>query len=291
MAVFALLVLSVPAWLRAQTQQRIVYASALTADGKPATGLGPSDVVVREDRTTREVLNVVPAADPMDIALLVDNGQASEPLIRDFRNGLTAFIRTIQADPTGARHNVAIITVGERPTINTDYTRDLDAAIKGANRFFATPGSGTYMLDGIIETSQGLRRREATRAVIVALVGANGPEFSNRAYQAVLAPLRTSGATLHVVVVGNQRTLDQERQITFDMGSRDTGGRFETVLASMGLPVRLTELATELTHQYKVTYARPESLIPPEKVTVSAGRAGLTVRGIPARNQPERGTR
>lgn len=290
-ALFAVLVVCVPALLQAQAEQRIVYASALGQDGAPASGLGPSDFVVREDRTTREILNVVPASEAMEIALLVDNSQAADPFVRDFRAGLTAFINAIGTDPSGARHQVAVITVGERPTINTDYTRDLEAALKGANRIFATPGSGAYMLDGIIETSRGIQKRESTRAAIVAVVTANGPELSNRVYQAVLEPLRASGAALHVVVVGSPRTLDQDRQITFDLGTRDTGGRFETVLTGMGLAPRMTQLANELTHQYKLTYARPQTLIPPERVTVAAARQGLTVRGIPARNQPERGGR
>jgi hypothetical protein len=290
-ALLALVLVSVPAWLRAQAEQRVVYASALDGSGAPAQDLGASDFVVREDRTTREILNVVPAADPIDIALLVDNSQAADLLVRDFRAGLTAFIKAIAADPSGARHQVAVITVGERPTINTDYTRDIDAAVKGANRIFATPGSGTYMLDGIIETSQGLRRREATRAAIVAVVTANGPELSNRVYQAVLEPLRAAGATLHVLVVGSPRTLDQDRQLAFDLGTRDTGGRFETVLTGMALAPRMTQLANELTHQYKITYARPQTLIPPDRVTVGAARQGLTVRGIQARNQPARGER
>ena len=50
------------------------------------------------------------------------------------RQGLTEFIKTIGADPSGARHQVAVITIGERPTINTDYTVDADQAIKGVNR-------------------------------------------------------------------------------------------------------------------------------------------------------------
>ena len=40
------------------------------------------------------------------------------------------------------------------------------------------------------------------------------------------------------------------------------------------------QLAEELTHQYKVTYARPQTLIPPDRVTVSAAKPGLTIRGI-----------
>ena len=41
----------------------------------------------------------------------------------------------------------------------------------------------------------------------------------------------------------------------------------------MALAGTLTQLADELTHQYQVTYARPQSLIPPERVTVD-GRQG-----------------
>lgn len=289
-ALAGLCVLWVPALL-AQAEQRIVYASALDQSGAPAEHLGPADFVIREDRTQREILNVIPASDAMEIAVLVDNSQAAEPLIRDLRTGVTAFIKTVGADATGAAHRVAVITIGERPTINTDYTRDLDAAVAGANRIFAQPNSGAYMLDGIIETTQGIRKREAARSIIVGITTANGPDLSNRFYQAVTEALRTSGAALHIFVVGSPRTLDQERQLAFDIGTRETGGRFETVLTGMGLAPRLTQFARELTHQYKITYARPQTLIPPERVTVSAARAGITVRGLPARNQPERGGR
>ena len=40
----------------------------------------------------------------------------------------------------------------------------------------------------------------------------------------------------------------------------------------------MQQLADELANQYVVTYARPEALIPPEKVAVSVTRPGLTVR-------------
>ena len=42
---------------------------------------------------------------------------------------------------------------------------------------------------------------------------------------------------------------------------------------------RLTQLARDLTHQYKLTYAIPQTLIPPEKVTVESARKDLEVRG------------
>src|SRR5206468_1781303 len=42
---------------------------------------------------------------------------------------------------------------------------------------------------------------------------------------------------------------------------------------------KLKEVAVELTHQNLVTYAHPDSLIPPERITVAAKRPGLTARG------------
>jgi hypothetical protein len=64
-------------------------------------------------------------------------------------------------------------------------------------------------------------------------------------------------------------------------GPRTTGGQYDTLLASSALTGRLKRLAAELTQQFRVTYSRPQSLIPPERITVSAERPGLTVRGTP----------
>jgi hypothetical protein len=273
------LAVSVPVLIHAQTLQRVVFASAVNDKGVPVADLGPSDFTIREDKITREILNVAPAGEPMQIALLVDNSQAAEPYVRDLREALTAFITALGTDPSHATHQVAVITIGERPTINTDYTTDLATAIKGAQRIFATPGSGAYLLDGIIETSKGIQKRSSPRPVIVAVI-TPGVDLSDRPYQSVLEPLEASGAALHVLVVGRPVTDDQDRMMVLDLGTSDTGGRYDTVLTGTGLTPRMKQLAEELTHQYKITYARPQTLIPPERVTVAAARPGLTVRGI-----------
>ncbi|HET9809203.1 MAG TPA: hypothetical protein VFQ66_05855, partial [Candidatus Limnocylindria bacterium] len=57
-----------------------------------------------------------------------------------------------------------------------------------------------------------------------------------------------------------------------------TGGRRDQLLAESAIPDRLRLVARELANQYAVTYARPETLIPPEKVQVSVSRPDLTVR-------------
>ena len=82
----------------------------------------------------------------------------------------------------------------------------------------------------------------------------------------------------------------RNRSAVLDEGPRTTGGRREMLLASSALPGALKKLATELKHQYRVTYARPQTLIPPESVTVSATRPGLTARGtlIQEKREPRR---
>jgi hypothetical protein len=274
----ALLALAAPADLRAQAIQRSIYASALDQSGAPVPNLGVSDFVVREDKVAREILSVGPATDPMQIALLVDNSQAADQYTRDFREALGGFITAIAADQSGAKHQIAIITLAERPTINTDYTFDMALALKGAQRIFSTPGSGTYLLDGIIETSQGIVKKSLTRPVIIA-IATEGPEMSDRQYMTVLEPLRASGAAFHVITVGTPRNNNYDRSVVFDMGTRDTGGRYDTVFTGTALTSRLKQVAEELTHQYRVTYARPDTLIPPSQITITAAKPGLTVRG------------
>ncbi len=76
-----------------------------------------------------------------------------------------------------------------------------------------------------------------------------------------------------------------------DEGTRGTGGSREQLLTPMALTGRLQQLATLLTHQYLVTYAHPDSLIPPERVTVAAKQPGMTARGTLVKDKIQQGRR
>ena len=278
------LIYSAIAALDAQAQQRGIYTSVLDKDGNPVAGLTAADFVVREDNVAREVLRVEPATAPMQIALLVDNSQRSSATIRDIRDAAAEFIRGVTG--TGTKNELAVIAVADRPTLLVDYTSDQAKLLKGAV-LFTQPNSGAYMLDGIIETSQAMKKREATRPVIVA-IATNGPELSNRYHDQVMRALEASGASLHIVMVGTPPTdittnEGRERATSFSDGTEQTGGRYDNVLAASALPARLKQVASELTHQYLVTYARPQTLIPPEHVKITGKRQDLIVRGQTAR--------
>ena len=273
--------------LAAQAQQRALYVTALDKAGNPVAELQPSDIIVREDDATREVLRIAPATDPMQVAILVDNSQAAERHIRDYRDALPVFINALSADQS-AKHSIALIALGERPTILSDYTTDPARVLKAAERVFSASDSAVYFLDGVIETSQGITKRGHPRPVIVAII-TEGPDLSERHYRQVLEPLRTSGAALHVVTIGTPRNMEDDRNMVLDAGPKQSGGSLSTILLSTALTGRLKQLANEITHQFRVTYARPNRLIPPEKVTVTSKRPDLILRGTPidaTRDQP-----
>jgi len=287
-AALAVLTLSPLGAQPSQPNQRSMYVSVLNDAGAPVPNLGPSDFMVREDNVAREVLHVGPATEPMQIALLVDNSQSARPFIIDIRNALQEFVTTMGApsDAAGARNELAIIALADRPTTLTDFTVSRAQLLKGIDRIFSVPQAGTLLLEGIIDTSKMLKKRDARRPVIVA-VTTDGPELSDRYYDLVLGPLKESGAAFHAITIGGLRgSLGEgarDRDMVLDRGTSDSGGRRDNVLSGMALRPKFKELADELTHQYRVTYAHPQSLIPPEHVTVSATRPGLTARGTLAK--------
>jgi hypothetical protein len=274
--------------LRSQALERSLYVSMLDKSGVPVPNMGPADFVVREDNVAREVLRVVPASEPMQIAILVDNSTAAGPMIQQIRRALPPFVEAMaMPNPAGRRNEIALVTLAARPTILAEYTSDPEPLKKAVDRVWEDAVlNGYYLLDGIIEISQGFRVREAPRPVIVAII-TEGPELSHRDPTQVLNPLRDSGAALHVITLGppssgvENEVIDRNRVI--DEGPRTSGGTRSQLLAASALPAKLLQLADVLKSTYRVTYARPDSLIPPERITVAARRSDLTAHGRPVR--------
>jgi VWFA-related protein len=260
-----------------QSRTRDIYVSVVDGSGKAVTGLTTADFVVREDGVAREVLKVGPATDQLTIAMLVDDSQSATNAIPFLRDALIGFLKKLDG-----KADIAISTIGERPTPLVEYTSNTVELQKSVGRIFARPGGGAYLLEGIVEVSRGLEKREPKRPVIVALTIEDGPEFSNLHYKNVLDAIAKSGATLDVIAIGSPASSSTDemknRNMVIADGTSLTGGRRDQVLADSGIPSRLAQLADELINQYVVTYSRPETLIPPEKVEVSVTKPGLTAR-------------
>jgi hypothetical protein len=264
-----------------------MFVSVVDRAGQPITDLSAREFVVREDGVVREVLAAVKADGPITLALLVDISQAATGVVPDVRRGLTAFVRQI-----GGSNPIAVTTFAERPTILQDYTLVVPEVVRGVERIFPVPGSGTCLLQALKEISAGFARRTFDRGAIVAIT-TEGPEFSDLDDQQIVPLLRDSGASLNAFVFQSLAPQDfsdlnvRSRAAVLDRGPRLTGGRRVDLLSSTAIDGALKTLGAQLTNEYRITYGRPETLIPPEKIEVSVTRPGLDARGTPIR--PKRG--
>jgi hypothetical protein len=222
-----------------------MFVSAVDQKGEPVEGLGPDDFVIREDGAAREVLRVSRATEPIDIAILVDDSGASEGVMPRVREGLTAFINTMSKG-----NQIAIVAMADRPTILSDYSSNTRRLLDAVGLLWPRSRSGSTFMDSLYEVSRGLEK---------------------------------AGAAIHAVTVGNFMSSDTDelrnRGRVLAEGTKDTGGQRVNLLTPMAVQSSLERLGRELSSQYKVVYGRPESLIPPEKIEVSARRPGLTMRG------------
>jgi VWFA-related protein len=260
-----------------EARNQTVYVSVLGPKNARVTGLSAADFTVREDNAPREVLKAEIATDPMQIVLIVDDSQAATDALQPLREGLTAFV-----DKLNGHGEIGIVTSGDRATSLVGSTTAGPALKTGINRIFARPGAGAYLLDSVMDVSQGFQRRKAERPVIVALTMEGGPEYSNLQYQTVLKQLEASGAALHVLSVGTpSSSMSDEMRNRGQLiaeGTERTGGRRDQILTPSGITEALPRVADELLNQYAVTYGRPEMLIPPEKLEVKVSRPDVTVR-------------
>jgi hypothetical protein len=280
--------LVVPAAAGAQTTvERDMFVSVLSKADEPILTLGPADFIVREDGRVREVLRARRATDAIDIALLIDTSQALGRQVTDTRKAVEAFLAAM-----AGHAQISLIGLGDRPTVLAPYSDDAEALKKGVGAIFPISGAGATVLEAVNDTVKGLAKRSSERAAIV-VVWAGGLEFGGLSHALVLEKLAQSGAALHVMTVGTvvppdaMTTDGRSREIVFDSGTRQSGGRRHNVLSSMGLADAMTKLAGELLGQYRITYVRPETLIPPKTVEVTVRQADVTVRATPVIVRPK----
>ena len=276
----------------AQVDERTMYASVVDDKGQPVLGLNARDLIVREDGQAREILRVAKDDDPMQVALLVDNSVEMRDKVSDLRKAVAAFITSLRPGV-----QVALLTLAERPTIVVGYTADKAALLKGVDRIVAYD-AGNYVLDGIAEASEGLSKRTLARSVMVVVTG-QGPELSYRHYTDALRPLRESGAALHAIMVtaanieGVLHAVERGnpadsgggiggvgRDIVLGRMTKETGGRYEEVLSMSALTAKLQQLSNEISNQYRVTFARPQRLIPPKSTEIRARQPNQHARGM-----------
>jgi len=271
---------ALPSASQRETRERGITVGVSTSGDAPVTDMKVPDFTVRENDVAREVIRVSPAPPPSHVYLLIDDSQATQGLSNFLRPAMTATISKLAALAPAPQQ--ALMTFGERPIRRVDFTPNPEALLKVANGLFPVTGSGAYFLQAITDIAKDLKKREAASPVILAFVSESGPEFSSELHRQVADALRTSGASLWVVTlqrgaVAMDVAAARERASVLGDVTRDSGGTNKVVLSAQAIEQGFNTVMALLTSRYLVTYGRPDSLVPPDKVEVTSRRKDVRI--------------
>jgi hypothetical protein len=262
--------------------ERTVFTVAVDATGKPLKDLTKADWAVREDGADRAVVDVKPAADPMQIALLVDVTKPTQISVPDIRAGVLSFIRRILAGSPNSL--ISIGTFSGSSTVIVDFKNTAADLEKGVGRLFPDETSTTVLLEAIVDAGRRLSKVATPRRVIVALNLEGFPETTQMSPQNVAKSVIATGASLWAVSYRNAATqnastmagsdihsgssgagsgnIGQARDMILNGLTAQTGGARLTVTVASAIETSLNQLADALLSQYAVTYTRPDGPMP-----------------------------
>lgn len=286
--VLAAAILIVPdVWARSQ-DRKSVFVSVVDSNGKPVAGLTAADFAILEDKSPREVAEVVPATQPLFVTLLGDttrnagnagmagrNASGSE-LIRDIREAFIAFARQLKADSPESQ--MSVMEFGQAAIPITKFTESLPDIEKGIMRLFPKAGAASVLLDALIDANREIARQDSPRRALVVINIEPGEEQGGREPKQIVQAFQASRATLWVASLQEGEMRNAARGMVLDQLTAFTGGRREFILASQALETLLTDFALALTHQYELRYNRPDSDQPPQMLRIGIrNRQGVRV--------------
>lgn len=281
-------VFGAPALTATEQEEKVLYLTAVDADGKSVTDLKTEDVLVRESDGDREVVSVKRSTKPLAIEILADttrqaggtgmmSSQTSQTgaaeLIRDIRVAISQFIKDIAAG--SPENSMQIMEFGQAAIPVTKMTSDVGELEKGVTRLFPKPNAASLLLEAIIEASKELSKAKQPRRAIVALNIEPGDEQSAAQIQKMHDELVKSRASLWAVSLQVGQNRNQVRGLVLDRLTANTGGRREFIQAQSALEQMMKNIADNLLQQYEVTFKRPAGIKTPAAIAVGVKRDNL----------------
>lgn len=293
MLLVGVMLLALPSAAWTQTTQQQLFVTVVDA----TTGLGVHDLgaehfVVQEDDVPRQILGASLATEPLEVAVLVDTSEAARSIMREVQEGVSAFVEGLRYNiGLGVGDQVALMTFGGARFILVDWTSDLEQLKEGATKLRSRPATGAFLPDAVNDTAKDFAEREAARPVLV-VVATDGIDYgSHHDYRRIVQDLRASYTLMYSVFIptaSRRLTLNwdsRERDALLSEGPSRTGGRRINLSGSQPVRDALISIQNELASQYVVTYHRPESPVPPQRLSLGVTRPNLTVRLTPRKPQ------
>ena len=243
---------------------RTLYFSASDSTGAAVTDLTAADLTLKEGGKEFKIDEVKPATDPMDVAMIIDDGGTGA-----FQGATAEFLNKMLGH---AQFSARLINTQALKI--QDYTSDVEplrALVGKLGQRGRVRPDGDQLLEAVNESAKELQKRKTNRRVIVAFT-AYGEEGKAIDPQNVLNTLRDTGVSLNVLYITGAPT----GQMIGD-GTKQSGGRVEQVHAGAGIQPAAAKIADILLHQMVVTYTLPDGTKPSERVSLATSRKGITL--------------
>ncbi len=242
---------------RAQTTRQL-WVGVFDAANQPVTDLTPEDFTLTEDNAARKITRASLADDPMRIVLLVDNGDETQLITTQLREGLHAFVDGLQPE-----HEVVLITTGRQLRVREKETTDHEKLHKDIDQIFPDKGSATVLLDSLRESWGRFLRKASDRWPVFVIVTTDGAEGSNATRQeewdTFVKELVASGASVHAAVLQHRGSsvtgTISTAQVSLNL-VQNTGGKYDALAAVTGLPAEMKAIAARLAADYDYIKSR-----------------------------------
>ena len=271
----------------------LIYAAVLDQTGQPVTDLTPEEFQVTEDGNRANVVSADVGAEPMKIALLVDNGRriSRGQAINPLRDGVAAFIENIPSE-----HEIGLFTIGGQIMRRVDFTTDRGELLEEAADIHVDNAGSVRFIDGVRETWD--RRYEGDEAwpIFVAVLtdALESSAFMNEdRFMGWIDQLRSGGVTVHSVL-WRSRGAGFAGQVATGFAinlAENTGGRYTQIAAATAFEDALQQLASDMAAhwnqasiRYRVIYERPDPA--GQSVSVSVTRPGVNLQLFGDRSMP-----
>ena len=261
------------------------FASLVDAAGAPIASLTPDDLKVAENGVEGKIVKIEPIDWPVKVQLLIDNGTGMNQALVQIRNGAKAFVEAL---PDGIE--MSLVTTAPQPRFIVRPTMDKQAVIQGADRI--TPDSGSpRFIEALNEAAARIDKDRGNYFPVVVIIGsttAEGSSIVDRDVQRMRQRFIDRAATVHVVMLstGAQSAgsvAGANQTAVGDLVAKDTGGRYDNIAAATRISSLLPEIGAQIaksharqSHQFRITFQRPNGASGPMGQVGAAARTGLT---------------
>ena len=214
----------------------------------------------------REISDVKPATDPLQVVLLADTTSGAQDILQDLRKSLTGFVHQVLTVSPDA--SVMLMEFGQAAIPVVPFTSSFADFDKGINRLTAKPGVGSVLLEALGAANGDLAKRPTTRRAIVTLNLEPSDEQSREEPEEDRRGVPQVGRPALVLVGAAWRPEELEarcRDQRFRQGNRRAARLHRRHLRSVRHPPALCGHAGE---PVRVVYKRPESNKPPQVIQV-----------------------